>query len=477
MLPTTPLHQQIARGCGKPLVVTSGNSRAIRWHSTPTSRSASLCGIADAWLHHDRSIVRPIDDSVIRVIAGQPGDHALGSRTGAVAAGLKRPPMLALGGHQKAAIALCNGAQSVFGPHIGDLETEAARVRYLDQIEAHVPNCTALDPNYWFVTSIPTTSPADGPLNKCSPDWPCNIIMRTSRRRCSSKVGWAAKCSGVAWDGTGYGPDGTIWGGEFLVATATDYSPCRPFASVRVSWRRMPRCASRGAWRWHSSSKRLEEQQRPNCVSRASIRERSSSLCGCSAQAAALAADFECRPTLRRNCRTGLEHRHTAQFEGQPAMLLEAACDTSFDGEYPLPFHAESSSTLDWRPLVRGVLEDRSGGLARGRNRHAVSSCLGGRHCRRCRTVFRSACRAVWRLLSATSADRTGCGTIWSRSAAGHAWRHSLRRRRFGGRTIGDRGGANRGRLAAMCLAIPGKVVRWVDTRSALAVAEVEFGA
>ena len=91
MLPTTPLHQQIVRGCGTPLVLTSGNLEGDPLAFDADVAQRDLSGIADAWLHHNRSIVRPIDDSVIRVIAGRPATIRLARRTGAVAAGSKRP--------------------------------------------------------------------------------------------------------------------------------------------------------------------------------------------------------------------------------------------------------------------------------------------------------------------------------------------------------------------------------------------------
>ena len=86
-----------------------------------------LAGIADFWLDHDRPIVRPIDDSVVRVVAGRAATIRLGRGFAPLALEVGTRPVLALGGHQKAAIALANGVQSVLGPHVGDLETEGSR--------------------------------------------------------------------------------------------------------------------------------------------------------------------------------------------------------------------------------------------------------------------------------------------------------------------------------------------------------------
>ena len=93
---------------------------------------------------------------------------------------------------------------------------------------------------------IPTTSPAVGPVSNQCRRWPCNIIMRTWSLECWSTTGLTRQVLGVAWDGTGYGTDGSIWGGEFLLATATDFKrvgTLRCFAlpgsetAVRNPWR------------------------------------------------------------------------------------------------------------------------------------------------------------------------------------------------------------------------------------------------
>ncbi len=127
MLPTTPLHHELASRLGRPLVVTSGNLEGNPLAYDNAAAPRELAGVADAWLDHDRPIVRPIDDSVVRVIAGQAATIRLARGLAPLPLPLQTRPMLALGGHQKAAIAISNGYQSVLGPHVGDLETEATR--------------------------------------------------------------------------------------------------------------------------------------------------------------------------------------------------------------------------------------------------------------------------------------------------------------------------------------------------------------
>jgi hydrogenase maturation protein HypF len=119
MLPTTPLHDLIAREFGRPLVCTSANLEGEPLEYEPDASQQRLAGIADLWLHHDRPIERPIDDSVVRVIHGRPVTIRLGRGLAPLSLDLAfSKPVLALGGHMKVAAAWSNGSQSVLGPHI-----------------------------------------------------------------------------------------------------------------------------------------------------------------------------------------------------------------------------------------------------------------------------------------------------------------------------------------------------------------------
>ncbi len=136
MRPTTPLHALIAVAMGRALVCTSANREGAPLDYVREVAEQNLIGIADAWIHHDREIVRPIDDSVIRVIADRPVTIRLARGLAPLPLELPNlPATLALGGHMKGAIAWSNGLQSVLGPHIGDLESLPSRERYLAHIK------------------------------------------------------------------------------------------------------------------------------------------------------------------------------------------------------------------------------------------------------------------------------------------------------------------------------------------------------
>ena len=196
MLPTTPLHALLAHDAACPLVCTSGNLDGNPLEYEAASAEQNLASVADLWLHHDRPIAHPIDDSVVRVIAGRPVTIRL-------ARGLAPLPLnlphytarhLHLERYLKTAVALCNGSQSVLAPHIGDHETLATRERYLE-------HCSDLQRLYRFqpehlvrMTCIRSTSPQRGRVSNQVHLSQCNTITRTSSLECSSTVGLTARC-------------------------------------------------------------------------------------------------------------------------------------------------------------------------------------------------------------------------------------------------------------------------------------------
>ena len=247
MLPTTALHAQISRQFERPLVCTSGNRDGDPLVYDVRSAERELSGVADLWLHHDRPIERPIDDSVVRVIAGRQVTIRLARGLAPLPLALAGDrPLVALGGHQKAAIAWWNGEQSGLGPHIGDLETLGARERFLEQYRGieqlyrFAPAAYAHDrhPDY-FTTRWPEDRRLPG------------IGVQHHHAHVAAGMlehGWLEEpVLGVAFDGTGYGDDGTIWGGEFFLAEhparMRRVAHLRPFilpggeAAIREPWR------------------------------------------------------------------------------------------------------------------------------------------------------------------------------------------------------------------------------------------------
>jgi hydrogenase maturation protein HypF len=241
MLPTTPLHDLLLAELDFPIVATSGNLSEAPIETDNDSAVARLTEIADNFLVHDRPIERRVDDSVVRVAAGGPVTIRLARgyaplplpslERWLVARRAPPAPVLAVGGQQKSSVALWTGTQAVLSPHIGDLdgpETRAAFTRLTAEL-ADLYRCRAeriacdLHPDYF------STRWAEGQGRP---------VLRVQHHHAHAAAVMAEhgllgeEVLAFTWDGTGYGPDGTIWGGEALRARADGYervATLRPF--------------------------------------------------------------------------------------------------------------------------------------------------------------------------------------------------------------------------------------------------------
>ena len=223
MLPYTALHVLLIEELGMPLVATSGNLSDEPICTEGREAVTRLADVADLFLVHDRPIARPVDDSVVRVIAGDPVvlRAARGYAPLAVPVEADLPPLLAVGGHLKNAVAVARTDQIVLSQHVGDLDTDLSRQVFtrtrtaLTQLYALTPAVTVCDlhPDY------ATTRAADAggnPVIRVQHHY-AHVLAAMAESRLQPPV------LGVAWDGTGYGPDGTVWGGEFLRVTADGF--------------------------------------------------------------------------------------------------------------------------------------------------------------------------------------------------------------------------------------------------------------
>ncbi len=362
MLPTTPLHFLLLRNFGRPLVCTSGNVEGEPLEHDESAAESRLDGIADLWLHHDRPIERPIDDSVVRVVAGRPVTLRLARGLAPLPLDLPTgSPTLALGGHVKSAVALSNGVQSVLGPHIGDLVGLGSRSRFEQEIVGATrlyrttPHRLVHDrhPDY-FTTRHAEQS---GQPTFGVPHHHSHVVAGMLEH------GWIdQRVLGVAWDGTGFGDDGTIWGGEVLLSAAhrsRRVARLRPLplpggdAGIREPWRVAlavlteavgPRVAIA------RMSERVEVRRCERLVELLGKRRFSPLTSSAGRLFDAVAAIV-----------LGTAH---ADYEAQPAMLLEGVADRSAGGTYPLPLVEGDLVELDWRPLVVDLVTDLEKGCS-----------------------------------------------------------------------------------------------------------------
>jgi hydrogenase maturation protein HypF len=364
MAPTTPLHAVLTQFCGPPLVCTSGNREGDPLEYESQTAERGLYEVADLWLHHDREITRPIDDSVVRMIAGRP--VTIRAARGLAPLPLDLPtlrPTIAVGGFLKAAVAWSNGSQSVLGPHVGDQQGLAARGRYLH----HLQDMQHL---YRF---RPELLVHDMHPEYFSTQWALKQGIRTlAVQHHHAHVaagmlehGWLdRKVLGIAWDGTGYGTDGTIWGGEFLVSTAGRFdrvARLRPFrlpggeAAIHEPWRIaasvVTQLGSAADFKrptgWKVDSKQMESVLR--ILNRPQFSPLTSSAGRLIDAAAALILGID-----------------RADFDGQAAMRLEASADRDAHGWYDFPLSESELPELDWRPLFVGLTQDIRRGVDPG---------------------------------------------------------------------------------------------------------------
>ena len=223
MLPYTPLHHILMRLIGKPIVATSGNRSDEPICIDNKEAVERLGNIADFFLVHNRRIVRHIDDSVVAVFNGEPvvlrrsrGYAPLPAEINA-----QTEPVLAVGGHLKNTVAFAFGNKVFISQHIGDLETYQAYLAFkrttIDLPQMYEKKATAivcdLHPDYLSTKFAEDTGL---PLLKVQHHY-AHILSCVAENKIDYPV------LGIAWDGTGYGVDGTIWGGEFLLVNRGEF--------------------------------------------------------------------------------------------------------------------------------------------------------------------------------------------------------------------------------------------------------------
>ncbi len=223
MLPYTPLHHLLLARIGEPVVATSGNLTDEPICIDEREALQRLHDIADFFLVHNRPIVRHVDDSVVRIVAGRELvlRRARGYAPLPVTLRENLPPMMAFGAHLKNTVALARGHHVFLSQHIGDLETlEAANAHTrvgtdLQRLLDIAPEIVAADkhPDY-FSTRV---AHASGKRVVCVQHHYAHVLA------CMAENDLPAPVLGVAWDGTGLGTDMSIWGGEFLRISSKNF--------------------------------------------------------------------------------------------------------------------------------------------------------------------------------------------------------------------------------------------------------------
>jgi len=346
MLPYSPLHHLLMREHPLPIVATSGNRGDEPIAIDNTEARRRLDGIADLFLMHDRPVARHADDSVARLARGRESvlRRARGYAPLPVRVPRELPAVLAVGAHLKNTVAIAVGRQVCLSQHIGDLDTPEARAAFERAIE---DLCRLYD-------FQPELVACDLHPDYASSQWArsCGLPVVAFQHHhahvasCAAENDIRGEYLGAAWDGTGYGLDGHVWGGEFFLARDGGFervAHLRPFrlpggeAAIREGWR----AAAGLLWELGGAG---AVPERPERALLTRMLERDLN-CPITTSVGRL---FDAVSAL-----AGVAQEN--RFEGQAAMLLESRIGgLATDEAYPL----EGDQIGDWAPLIEAVRLD-----------------------------------------------------------------------------------------------------------------------
>jgi len=258
-LPYSPLHQLLLEGFGGPLVATSGNISGEPVLTGNEEAALRLGSIADAFLHHDRPIVRPADDPVYRRIGGRMRPLRLGRGCAPAELTLswRQPvPVLAVGGHMKGALALSWDDRVVVSPHIGEMDSPRS-LAVFEQVAADLQGLYGVAAEKIVCDAHSGYTTHQWARRQ---DLPVETVWHHEGHASAVAAEFARPGQWLvfAWDGVGLGGDGTLWGGEALLGTAGDW---RRVCSLRPF--RLPGGERAGREPWRSAAALYWECGRP----------------------------------------------------------------------------------------------------------------------------------------------------------------------------------------------------------------------
>ena len=371
LLPYTPLHHLLMRAsAGRPLVMTSGNRSDEPIATNDKEAREQLCGIADIFLTHDRPIHVRCDDSVTRLIAGE--EAPLRRSRGYAPLPLELPfvskvDVLAVGGQLKNTFAFGRGRSVFASHHLGDLDNRAAYLAFERDVALY-KEIFHFEPAYV--------------AHDLHPDYASTRYAQQSglplvgvqhhhahMASCMAENRLTTPTIGVTFDGLGYGTDGAIWGGEFLVG---DYANFRRAAHLRYVGMPGADQATHEPWRMALAHLLDAEVECPKFAARipdadrrvvTQMIERRFN----TPQTSSVGRLFDAVASL-----SGVRDR--VSCEGQAAMELESlATNLTDETAYPISIDADSSGAfvVDTRPLIRAVASDVADGVS--------ANCVAGR--------------------------------------------------------------------------------------------------
>jgi hydrogenase maturation protein HypF len=378
MLPYSPLHYLLLDAFDKPVVASSANISGEPVLTDSVEVEKRLSHVAQAFLHHNRDIVRPADDPVYRTIAGRPRPMRMGRGTSPMELELPfslSEPVLATGSHMKDTIALAWDDRMVISPHIGDLDSPRSMLVFNQVIE---------DLQQLYQTSARSVV-CDAHPGYASSHWatktdlPVNRVLHHHAHASALVLDYWADYQSTAddwlvftWDGVGYGADNTLWGGEALYGRPGNW---QRVASMLPFYLPGGEKASREPWRSAAALCWQCNIYWAGLPAGAELLQQAWKTRHNAPQTTAVGRLFDAAAAL-----TGLLQQ--ASFEGQGPMLLEQASSELRPCE-PMPQMVNSQGLLqaDWSGLLPSLLD----------NSHSISDRASQFHSRLAHTLLRQA--------------------------------------------------------------------------------------
>lgn len=372
MLPYTPLHYLLMADDAAPaaLVMTSGNLTDEPIAYTNDDARARLADLADAFLMHDREIHIRADDSVVRVLENDayPLRRARGYAPFPVALPSETPPLLAVGAELKNTFCVARARYAFMSQHIGDLENYET-LQAFEQGAAHFEKLFRIQPQTLAYDLHPNYLATRYALARAERQGICAVGVQHHHAHiaaCMAENGLdgAHRVIGVAFDGAGYGADGAIWGGEFLLADYCGYQRAAQLAYVplpggdratREPWRMALAYLQRAGIAWDADlfPVRAADETARRVVSRQIESGLNAPL------TSSMGRLFDAAAAL-----VGVRQR--VNFEAQAAIELEALADTDENGLYESNLAIQKTHIeIDVSPALRAMIADARAQVAR----------------------------------------------------------------------------------------------------------------
>jgi hydrogenase maturation protein HypF len=362
----------VRKGTCGPLVMTSGNLSEEPIQIENSEAKDKLGGLADAFLLHDRDIFMRVDDSVLKVTAGRVSfiRRARGYTPEAIMLHEDGPDVLATGADIKNTFTLMKGPYAIVSQHIGDMENYET-LRFFEETLENLKAVYRASPVAVAHDMHPGYLSTRWALEQVSKGGVASLAVQHHHAHIASVMagrGMRNKVIGVAFDGTGYGPDGTLWGGEFLVADALGFKRvghigCVPLpggeGAVREPWRTAVSyvkaafgeealgCLERIGFLERYGRERVEKMLRILDIKEVSP---------LSSGAGRL---FDAVSAVLGIC-------GVSTFEGEAAIALEAFAAEGISEAYPFDLKGGESLEVDFGPALRGIIKDLLRGLEKG---------------------------------------------------------------------------------------------------------------